>query len=163
MAGASLATNLGHFCPLLLIKDLVTNCHKIGHLFFDLVELDKTYPHYLILLGWYWNTEEGSTNLQARFYSQQELGSDIHLAQLQGRWKAGLQEQGERRRHSLALTARRGAPWLLPFFSNRGWRLGAFFLGSPSCMIWSREHFVKWVQECIPSPCMSAAALWWED
>lgn len=75
MAGASLATNLGHFCPLLLIKDLVTNCHKIGHLFFDLVELDKTYPHYLILLGWYWNTEEGSTNLQARFYPQQELGS----------------------------------------------------------------------------------------
>ena len=122
----------------------MTNCHKIGHLIFDSVDLDKTYPHYLILFGWYWNAEEGSTNLQARFYSQQELGSDIHLAQLQGRWKAGLQEQGERRRHSLALTARPGAPWLLLFFSNRGWRLEAFFLGSLSiCMILSREHLCE--------------------
>jgi hypothetical protein len=66
---------------------------KIGHLFLDLVELDKTYPHYLILSGWYWNTEEGSANLQARFYSQQELGLDSHYAQLQRQWKAGRAEE----------------------------------------------------------------------
>lgn len=66
---------------------------KIGHLLLDLVEFDRTCPHYLILWRQYWSREEASTNLQTKFDSQEEQGSVTHSAQLQKQWKIGLSEQ----------------------------------------------------------------------
>lgn len=105
------------------------------------MEVDKTYPHFLILVGWYWDTEEGGTNLQARFYSQSEQGSDIRCAQLQRQWKTRLQEQGIC--CSLALTVRCGAPWLLPSFSDRGWSLEGWLSGELYNL--EQSTFVEWV------------------
>lgn len=69
------------------------HCDQIEHFLLDLVEFDKACPHYLILWGWYWSRDEGSTNLQTNFYSQEEQASVIQSVPLQKWLKIGLSEQ----------------------------------------------------------------------
>lgn len=81
------------FVLFFLIKDLVMHCEQIEHFLLALVECDKARPRYSNFWGWSWSRKEGSTNLQTKFYSQEEQASVIHSIPLQQRWKIGLSQR----------------------------------------------------------------------